>query len=116
MDTKILSPKERYMIKWAGRCQYDQHDKIWGWFYYFQQGYNKINDVQPICYAFWAKTGKKPSFKKHEYNKWSIQRLQHQKLSKGYNKIESSELEQIWPTIWQDIENNFVFYLLSEKI
>lgn len=116
MNSVIIPQNKRYLIKWVGRCQYDNHDKIWGWFYYFQQGYKNSSDMQNICYAFWARTGKSPSFKKHEYNRWTLNRMVSQKQEKKYELITIAELEKIWPSFYTDLENKFVFHLLSENI
>lgn len=111
-----ISAQDRYLIKWVGRCKYDNHDKIWGWFFYFQQGYSSVNDKQPICYTFWSRTGKTPSFKKHEYNKWVLQRYINKKKDNSYANITVKELEMIWPSIYKDLENRFVFHILADNI
>lgn len=113
--SNILSKKDRYLIKWVGRCQYDTHDKIWGWFKYFQFGYNTITDIQPVCYTFWARTGKAINFKTHQFDSWRMARLVNQKTSKSYKKISESELEAIWPSFYDDIELRFVFHVLSHN-
>ena len=116
MEKNILSQKNRYLIRWVGRCQYDTHDKIWGWFFYFQEGYKTSNITQPICYTFWARTGKSPSFKKHDFSKWTMNRLVDQKVSRSYESINIETLEQIWPSFYNDIETRFMFYILSESV
>lgn len=115
MNTALTTDR-RYLIKWAGRCKYDAHDKIWGWFFYLQQGYDNANVSQPIFYTFWARTGKTPSFKRHSYDRWTAKRLVSKKQERHYQDISVKELEQIWPTFWSDIENRFIFYLMSEKV
>lgn len=115
MDNGFVSQNKRYLIKWVGRCQYDNHDKIWGWFYYFQHGYSKSSDIQPVCYTFWARTGKAISFKKHDYNRWTLNRIVRQKEDKSYKPITLDHLNEIWPSFYHDIENRFIFFILSDN-
>ena len=114
MDNTPIIKQQRYLIKWVGRCQYDEHDKIWGWFYYFWQGFSNYTDAQPVCYSFWARTGKTISFKKHDFNKWSMNRLVRQKQDKKYSQLAHIGLEEIWPSFYIDIEERFIFFLLKE--
>jgi hypothetical protein len=105
---------ERFAFNWIGRCQYDNHDKIWGWFFYFQ--HESDRKTQNKCYSFWSRTGKTPSFKTHQYNKWEMKRLVSSKKDKGYNNIDLTDLNKLWPTFYDDIENRFVLHILKDSI
>lgn len=114
MSQIILPPKERYAFQWLGRCQYNSHDKFWGWFYYnpTMSSYSRI--VPTACYAFWGNKGHIAHVKKHTANKWQMSYLVNKKKSNKYKRISVEEFELIWPTCWTDLEPHFIFYMLSE--
>jgi hypothetical protein len=109
-----MDKTQRFDIVWVGRCQYDVHDKIWGWFFYYQNESDK--KVQSKCYSFWSRTGKTPSFKTHDYDKWIMKRLVSSKKGKGYNQLSNEELLAVWPTFYDDMENRFVLHILKNSI
>lgn len=101
----------RYNIQWVGHCQFDNSDKIWGWFFYNdptvqQQGTAKT------AYAFWSRTGKTPSFKRHAYSSWTTSKLVKEKVDRKYKEINIEKLVEMWPSFYEDIDNRFVFYML----
>jgi len=107
-----MNKRDKFAVRWVGRCKYDQHDKIWGWF--FNNPESKDNAVQTTCHVFWARTGKSVSFKTHSFNKWEMKRLISNKESKGYVSISVDELEKLWPSFFDDLENRFVLHVLRQ--
>ena len=111
--------KDRYIIKWAGRCTYDTSDKIWGWMYYNDPTAVQIKPIQNHTYAyvFWAVTGKTISFKKHQNSIWRLDDLRKTKTKKrGYKEIDLAELESLWPDFYTAMNEKFVFNLLADNI
>jgi len=75
----------RYDIRWVGHCQYDNSDKIWGWFIYNDPTADKKAVTK--SYAFWARTGKTPSFKVHTYSTWYMDKLVREKKIVNTTKL-----------------------------
>jgi len=101
----------RYEIKWIGRCEFENSDKIWGWFFY--------NDPTVVnssshrhAYVFWARTGKTPNFKCHGYRSWTISKLVKDKKDRKYNEITVEKTVELWPSFYEDLDNRFVFFML----
>lgn len=107
---------DRYDLQWAGRCQYDIHDKIWGWFFYQDPTASPNPRGAQSCYVFWAKTGKTPSFKKHSYTRWEIGKLVQTKTDRKYVELSIEDLLKLWPTLYEDLDNRFIFHLLAENL
>lgn len=105
---------DRYDIQWVGRCCYENHDKIWGWFFYQDPLAKPTNDRYQIrpAYAFWAKTGKTPNFKKHQYSQYNMNKLVLSKIDRKYLQISVDDTISLWPTIYEDLDNKFVLHLL----
>jgi len=100
----------RYDIRWVGHCQYDNSDKIWGWFIYNDPTADKKAVTK--SYAFWARTGKTPSFKVHTYSTWNMDKLVREKKDRKYNEITVEKLVGLWPSFFEDIDNRFIFFML----
>jgi hypothetical protein len=107
-----MNKYDKFSIRWVGRCQYDSHDKIWGWFFYNPEGMHE--SAHKTCHVFWGRTGKTVSFKTHPYDKWFIKRLSVNKRDKGYKQISVENLETIWPSFFADVENRFVLHILKQ--
>lgn len=109
--------KNRYDIKWVGRCTYEGSDKVWGWFVYNDPTANEITNRRPEkAYTFWAATGKTPSFKKHPFGEWEMNKLVHKKKDRKYEEISSQNLLSLWPTMYDDFDYKFIFNLLADNI
>ena len=107
----------RYDIKWIGRCTYETSDKVWGWFFYKDPTQsNSSNLKHNYCYVFYAATGKTPSFKRHQGGNWAMEKLQKQKIDRKYQKITVDELVKLWPNLYDDLNNKFIFHLLANDI
>lgn len=115
----------RYDIKWVGRCQFDNSDKVWGWFVYndptaapLPKARNRWEEEQQTkyCYVFWGPTGKTLQFKRHEHSRWQIDRLVTQKTERKYVSISVDELNRLWDNLYETLNNKFVFHLLANDI
>jgi len=102
----------RYDIKWVGHCKFDNSDKIWGWFLYNDPTSSDYKKTSTSAYAFWAATGKTPNFKRHSYTSWTMDKLVREKKNRKYNEIAVEKVLELWPSVYEDINNRFVFYLL----
>lgn len=107
--------KNRYDIKWIGHFNHGTSDKIWGWFYF--NGSDTAIKIKPeYCYVFWARTGKTPSFKKHQNSSRRMRLLEDVKLRGKYKKITEEDLLQLWPNFFEDIDKKFIFHILADDI
>jgi hypothetical protein len=106
----------RYDIKWIGHCSFDDSDKIWGWFIYNDPTVT-LNSNRPVyAYVFWARTGKTLSFKKHSYSDYTMRKLQKKKEERSYHEINKSQLVQMWPSLYEDLNNKFIFHILANDL
>lgn len=109
---------DRYDLQWVGRCRYDEYDKIWAWFFYQDPLAKLSNDKYQVrpAYVFWAKTGKTPSFKKHSYSSYNMIQLVKSKIDRKYIQISVEDTIDLWPTIYKDLDDRFIFHLLAENL
>jgi hypothetical protein len=107
-----MNKRDRFDIHWVGQCKYDQHDKVWGWFFYNPE--RKVNAMPSTFHVFWARTGKSLSFTTHSYDKWQIKRLVADKQTKKYQGISLDKLEEIWPSFYDDLESRFLLHALRQ--
>lgn len=107
--------QHRYDLKWIGHFKKNTSDKIWGWFYFNGSGSNTGTKPE-FCYVFWARTGKTPSFKKHNHVLRTLRQLEAKKTDGQYQQITEAELLKLWPTFFEDIDKKFIFHLLSDNI
>jgi len=118
----------RYAIQWAGECKYDNHHKVWGWFFYIDptMSVDKFTHRRnTVCYTFWGGVGKTANFKKHQYfSSYAMNRLVAKKTTVkvrkdvelvGYTQITIEELTKMWPNIYNDFNDKFIFNLLADS-
>lgn len=111
--------KDRYDIKWVGRCRYDTSDKIWGWFLYVDPTTSGLRGSPTYAYVFWGPTGKTLSFKRHGYSSRNLDKLVRSKIDRKYSQITSQELCSLWKgedNLYETINNKFIFHLLANDI
>lgn len=91
--------------EFIGWCKEDNHDKI----------YVIIVQSQPQnTIAVWGRRGKKLQYKIYANLRWfEIDKLIDNKIKKGYNKISPQHLDQVYPNFEQDIQQTYVWALLS---
>ena len=109
---------DRFNFQWVARCTYDTSDKIWGWFFYndpTQSSRIERRATPNHCYVFYAATGKTPSFKRHVYGSLNMKKLQRQKIDRKYKQISTKELIDLWPNLYEDLNNKFIFHLLVNE-
>lgn len=106
---------DRYNIQWVGHCEFE--NKIWGWFFYEDPTQDtKSSRRIKSAYVFWARLHKKPMFKRHTYSSYDLNKLVKKKMSNSYNPINLEKIEEIWPTIYDDLDNQFIFHILAENV
>lgn len=92
-------------FKFIGWHSHDGHDKVWSWFTVDEHDY----------YCAWGRRGKKLQFKKHG-NKYTVQKLQAEKLKKGYKPTDDFILFSMFPDFKEDLEQQLVMEILSGTI
>lgn len=108
--------EKRYDIKWVGHCTFDDSDKIWGWFTYNDPTVSTNAPKPSHAYVFWARTGKSPFFKKHINSDYGLRRLQEKKEERNYHEITTARLIDMWPSLYEDVNNKFVFHMLANDL
>ena len=113
MRKKVISATahSRFEIKWVGRGVFENSDKIWGWFFYNDPTL-VTSSSHLYAYAFWARTGKTPSFKRYVYTSWTMSKLVTDKKDRKYNEITVEKTLELWPSFYEDLDNRFVFFML----
>jgi hypothetical protein len=87
-----------------GWCHTDGHDKVWVAF-----------EIENSYYCAWGRRDAKLSFKKHQ-SEYELNKLIHQKKSKGYEVVDSFLLFSIFPDFKQRVEEELLMKTLSGKI
>lgn len=93
-------------IGWS-RDQTKNEDKVWGII--------KLtgNDWQGNYVSFWGRRGKKLQTKIHkEETQWSMERLAEKKKDKGYQQIDQSRLDTVYPEFEKDLQKTAVWSML----
>jgi predicted DNA-binding WGR domain protein len=89
-------------FKFIGWCNQGKHDKVWG----------VIKLDRPNVLVFWGRRGAKLQTK-HTVDNNELSRLIDSKLVKGYNTIESTHLDQIYPEFQHDLEQSAIWASLK---
>ena len=113
---------DKFEFRFIGWCNEENHDKVWGYFLRPTAVItNNWGSTYPIkdsgwnCCIFWGRRGKAMQFKAdvtgHELNK-----LVQTKINKGYNKIDSTKLNEIWPTFADEASMKLTFEVLAGNV
>ncbi len=93
-------------IEWFGWYlnESENSDKVWGW----------IN-VEGNLYNFWAKRGKRMSFKQHadHTDYWS---LVTSKSKKGYKQVSDSDIEKVFPEFYSIVQRNLFRAKMTDMV
>jgi hypothetical protein len=103
-----------------GWCNEDNHDKVWGYFLRATgaepwPGQTVTRDDGWNCCIFWGRRGKAMQFKA-DVTGYELKKLSQSKLKKGYNKITSERLLEIWPTFIEEAEGKLMWEILAGKV
>ena len=106
-------------IGWCNDPQ-ENHDKVWGYFY---RPTPEAADNRWItksrgwnCVVFWARRGRAMQFKA-DVTGYELDKLSNQKRDKkGYERISSQKLMEIWPTFVQECESKLMWDVLAGKV
>lgn len=100
--------------KWIGWMQEGTSDKVWGvitivedfWNLTNHGGINFDGSQRPGKYCtFWGRRGKKLQTKIVEgFFDYDISSLINKKTSKGYNKVELTQLNEVYPEFEDDLK------------
>lgn len=94
-------------IGWA-RDESKNEDKVWGIIKLNGDGW-KGNYV-----SFWGRRGKKLQTKIHKDELlWDIERLAEKKEKNGYQKIDKSKLNTVYPDFEKDLQKTVVWSMLK---
>lgn len=96
---------ENVRIGWLGICQYDNHNKFWGWM-----------EAEGGYYCFWGRRGQdvNPRFKHHDSLE-SVKRMEESKKKKNYREIPVSSYTTEMKDI-NDLAIKLVLDILSDKV
>jgi predicted DNA-binding WGR domain protein len=87
--------------KWIGWCNEDGHDKVWG-VIYLEKPTNLYGWSDAKCVSFWGRRGKKLQTKMVVDN-WELEKLVNSKERKGYHRVETKKLDEVYPEFEQDL-------------
>ena len=85
-------------------AEWEEHKKRWGWAI---KGRNSV--------TFWGRRGKAMQFKASQ-DDHELQKLVRSETSKGYVKISSDRLMEIWPTFISEAEAKLMWEVLAGTI
>jgi hypothetical protein len=111
---------DRFDIRWVGRCQYGDVDKIWGWFLYTDASNDKHQGPSLVrrpayAYAFWGSVGKSISLKTHLYHMHTLAGIVKKKKDRHYVEITPEDLLNAWENIGDAINERFMFHILASS-
>ena len=85
-------------------------DKVWG-VILLKEG---ITNYDPKTYVtFWGRRGKKLQTKTFEEYHWAINKLIDSKMQKGYEKVQKTGLDKVYPEFETDLEKTAVWAILK---
>lgn len=89
--------------KFIGWCNEAGHDKVWGVIYLEKPPEITVwGDSNLKCVSFWGRRGKKLQTKMVVDN-WDLDKLIDSKLKKGYNKVDTRKLNEVYPEFEEDL-------------
>ena len=90
--------------EFIGWCNEDNHDKVWV----------LIILPQGRVAAIWGRRGRTLQHKIHENLRYfEIDRLVDRKVKKGYQRIEKTALDQVYPEFEEDLQKTYVWAVLQ---
>lgn len=93
-------------IGWS-RDQTKNEDKVWGIIKLSGDGW------KGTYVSFWGRRGKKLQTKIHKDELlWNMERLAEKKKDKGYQKIDQSRLDTVYPEFEKDLQKTAVWSML----
>ena len=104
--------------KYIGWCKEDSHDKVWTTVllspepktqYFWGLKYERAKWV-----TIWGRRGKKLSHKVFEGQYGDMEKTIQSKQKKGYQKIGTTELGNVYPEFESDLEKTTVWLLLTQ--
>jgi hypothetical protein len=98
---------------WIGHCKEGNSDKVWGLIRLTDRaGGNRYWADSYV--AVWGRRGKKLQTKVHEsISAWEADKLCSKKQVRGYNTINPTRLDDVYPEFENDLQATTVWALLS---
>ena len=108
-------------FKFLGWAQEGTHDKIWGVILLeastINYGLNRalVSDwpTETKCATFWGRRGKKLQTK-ITVDDWHLYRLIQTKIDKGYQAIDQTKLNEVYPEFENDLELTAIMAMLKK--
>jgi hypothetical protein len=101
--------------EFIGWCKEGTHDKVWGAILLAEDVI--ISEGWPFktnkYITFWGRRGAKLQTKLVNGKRYDIQTLSRKKLNKGYNEINKSELDKVYPEFQSDLEKTAMWAMLK---
>lgn len=91
------------MYEHIGWCKEGKHDKVWGII--------RLSDWD--CVTFWGRRGTKLQTKMIRAGKNIAYELFRKKTGHGYRKIESWELDTVYPEFEEDLKKTAIWAMLK---
>lgn len=89
--------------KFIGWNHEEGHDKVWGVIYLEHPGKDwRYGYTQSKCVSFWGRRGKKLQTKL-VVDDWDLEKLVDSKLRKGYERVNTDKLNEVYPEFEQDL-------------
>lgn len=101
---------------WIGHCKEGNSDKIWGMICLNGNGHEAANNpwTSYKYVSFWGRRGKKLQTKTYEYlTHYEANKLCDKKQDNGYNTINTTRLDEVYPEFEQDLETTTVWAMLK---
>ena len=101
--------------EFIGWCKEGTHDKVWGAILLVEDVV--ISEPWPFktnkYITFWGRRGAKLQTKLVNGSKHDINQLSRKKSNKGYNQIDKSELDKVYPEFQSDLEKTAMWAMLK---
>lgn len=94
--------------EFIGWCKEDNHDKLWGVI-----RLRSITDFEVSAVIFWGRRGNKLQTKVVKTSLWDITTMINKKIDKGYNTIDYTKLDEIYPEFEKDLSKTAVWAMLK---
>jgi hypothetical protein len=101
-----------YKNKFIGWCNDGEHDKVWGVICLQAPPGTRLSDYGKWV-TFWGRRGAKLQTKIQEWAYHDSIGAIQKKMEKGYNIIDQSKLDEVYPDFQTDLEKTEVWALLK---
>lgn len=100
-------------FKFLGWAREGTHDKIWGVILLEAPTIESDWPTEVKCATFWGRRGKKLQTK-ITVDDWHLHRLIQTKIGKGYQAIDQTKLDEVYPEFEHDLELTAIMAMLKK--